>query len=201
MFVLLSKKIKSRCKIISDHWDYTFKICIFAGKNIGKKSLSKRFTKPIFDDYEFDESSRGLHFFLKTMKIDDKIAKLQYWLLLGDTEIFKRFHPDRNVNQQYIKGSNGIIKMYDITNKESLNHLSEWSQLIKNKLDYKPPILLVGNKLDLEKNREVSKEEVEKLKKQFGISSSMEISLKTGENVFNMSKKIAEMMYKRYQHF
>ena len=172
-------------------YDYTFKICIFAGRNVGKKSLSKRFSK--FEDYSFGES-QGVHFFLKTIGIYGKIVKLHYWLLLGNTEKFKRFHPDININRQYIVGSNGIILMYDISNRDSFKYISEWYQLIKDKITYDVPILLVGNKLDLEKQREISKEEVEKLKKKYGISSSMEISLKTGENVLDMSTQIANLI-------
>ena len=84
--------------------------------------------------------------------------------------------------------------MYDITNRDSLNDLSEWCQLIEDKLAYDIPILLVGNKLDLDKLRDISKEEVERFKRQYGISSSMEISLKTGEHVFNMSEEIANLI-------
>jgi GTPase SAR1 family protein len=60
------------------------------------------------------------------------------------------------------------------------------------------PILLVGNKLDLEENREVSKERVEKVKEDNNISESMEISLETGENVELMFKKLAEMIDEFY---
>jgi len=70
--------------------------------------------------------------------------------------------------------------------------------LIKNNLDYDPPILLVGNKLDLEENREVSKEQVEKFKEKHDISSSMEISLKTGENVEEMFMDITRIILKRW---
>ena len=168
-------------------FDYTFRICIFAGKNVGKKSLTKRCTTPA-EPYEYGEA-RGVHFLSKTIEIYNEIVNLQYWLFATGNERIKF------IFGQFIRGANGVIIMYDITNRKSLNDLSEWCQLTKNQ---GLQILLVGNKLDLEENREVSKEEVEKLKKQYEISSSMEISLKTGENVFNMSKKITEMLYERY---
>lgn len=168
---------------MTDHFEYTYKICIFAGKNVGKKSLTKRYTTA--EEYYMGEA-RGVHFLSKTVEIYNKIVKLQYWLFATGNERTKFLFG------QYLRGSNGAIIMYDISNRKSLNDLSEWFQLTKNE---NLPILLVGNKLDLEENREVSKEEVEKLKKQYEISSSMEISLKTGENVFNMSKKIAEMIF------
>ena len=84
--------------------------------------------------------------------------------------------------------------MYDTTNAETLNWFSQRIQVIKGNLDYVPPILLVGNKADLEENREVSKDQLEQFKKSNRLTSSMEISLKTGENVEKAFIKLTEMM-------
>lgn len=65
--------------------------------------------------------------------------------------------------ENYIKGSNGVVLMYDITRLNSLTRLIEWCHFAQN---YKKdiPILLVGNKLDLEEQRDVSKDQVESFK-------------------------------------
>lgn len=83
--------------------------------------------------------------------------------------------------------------MYDITNAQTLKRLSEWVKLAKN---YKEdvPILLVGNKIDLEQKREVSKEQIERFKVNNKISESMEISLETGENVEEMFLRLTKML-------
>lgn len=83
--------------------------------------------------------------------------------------------------------------MYDITNAQTLKRLSEWVQLAKN---YKEdvPILLVGNKIDLELKRDVSKEQIERFKVNNKISESMEISLETGENVEEMFLRLTKML-------
>ena len=166
-------------------YDYTFKICMFASKDVGKKTLAKKLHQ--FDDYVLGEA-RGVHLLTKTIEVYNEVASLQLWIL---------FESRRSLLEQYPKGSLGFILMYDISNAKSLDWLSEWCQLIKNNLDYDPPILLVGNKLDLEENREVSKEEVAKFKEKHDISSSMEISLKTGENVEKMFMDIVRMILKR----
>ena len=82
--------------------------------------------------------------------------------------------------------------MYDITYAKTLNYVSKWSQIIKTKNDN--PILLIGNKRDLKEDREVSKEQIKQYKKDHNISESMEISLKTGENVDQMFMKITNML-------
>ena len=83
--------------------------------------------------------------------------------------------------------------MYDITNNDSLNKIPLWVKFIReNRGDV--PILLVGNKVDLKENRVVSKEQAKKVKEDHGLSSFMEISLKTGENVEDMFKKIISLI-------
>jgi len=56
------------------------------------------------------------------------------------------------------------------------------------------PILLVGNKLDLEMKREVSKEQIENFKLTNKISESIQISLETGENVEEMFLRLTKML-------
>ena len=79
-------------------YDYTFKICIFTGKDVGKKSLAKRFSS--FEEYSWGES-KGVHFLSKTMQIYDKKAKLQYWLLFPDNERVKFLIPQYILTELY----------------------------------------------------------------------------------------------------
>ena len=78
--------------------------------------------------------------------------KLQIW----DTAGQERF---RSIQASYYKGANGILVVYDITNRNSFENLNSWLIEIEkngNKNVYK---LLIGNKSDLESQRKVSKEE------------------------------------------
>ena len=77
---------------------------------------------------------------------------MQIW----DTAGQERF---RNIQASYYKGANGILVVYDITNRESFGHLNSWLIEIEkngNKNVYK---LLIGNKADLEEQRDIKKEE------------------------------------------
>jgi len=79
-------------------------------------------------------------------------VKLQIW----DTAGQERF---RSIQASYYKGANGILVVYDITNRNSFENLNSWLIEIEkngNKNVYK---LLIGNKSDLESQRKVSKEE------------------------------------------
>ena len=77
---------------------------------------------------------------------------MQIW----DTAGQERF---KNIQASYYKGANGILVVYDITNRESFEHLNSWLIEIEkngNKNVYK---LLIGNKADLEDQRNIKKEE------------------------------------------
>ena len=76
----------------------------------------------------------------------------------------------------------GIIILFDITNKESFNNLNVWIKTIKEQCGKNMPILIAGNKIDLEENRLVKAEEVN-LFKESGKIDYIEISCKTGENI------------------
>ncbi len=91
---------------------------------------------------------------MKSIEVDGKKVKLQIW----DTAGQERF---KNIQASYYKGANGILVVYDITNRESFEHVNSWLIEIEkngNKNVYK---FLIGNKNDLEDQRVVTKEEGE----------------------------------------
>ena len=93
---------------------------------------------------------------MKSIEVDGKKVKLQIW----DTAGQERF---KNIQASYYKGANGILVVYDITNRESFEHVNSWLIEIEkngNKNVYK---FLIGNKNDLEDQRVVTKEEGEEV--------------------------------------
>jgi Ras-related protein Rab-1A len=162
-----------------------FKIGIFADKEVGKKTLVKNCGNEE-DSHRID--LLGNAFIFKNIEAYGKKVRLQTWI-----------YSDNPRHQNYctaaVNGSLGIILMYDITNANSLNYLSEVFQVLTNFREKgNTPILLVGNKLDLEEQREISKEQIEQFKEEHNIPESMEISLKTGENVEQMLLQITKMI-------
>ena len=166
-------------------YSYLFKICMFADKDVGKKALAK--SNFVYNYYKAEDymSTIGIEFCVKTIDYRKGI-RLQLWIISDEKSFAHTWKP-------YICGSSGVILMYDITNAKTLDRLSEWCQMVK-KYSEEVPILLVGNKLDLEENREVSKEQVEKFKQDNNIVSSMEMSVRTGENIENMFLKLLSMI-------
>ena len=144
-------------------YDYLFKLLLIGNSGVGKSSLLFRFSENIWEK-EFiptigvDFVSNIIYFNskniqkLKSLEVDGKKVKLQIW----DTAGQERF---KNIQASYYKGANGVLVVYDITNRESFEHLNSWLIEIEkngNKNVYK---LLIGNKADLEDNRDIKKEE------------------------------------------
>lgn len=165
--------------ILTDY-EYLFFLSILASRGVGKKTLRTigLHKLPINTAQIY-----GVDFLSKAIEIDGKKIKLQIWLFYYEEQniLDKKFFIIKKAAENH-----GVILLYDITNIKSLNTLSEWCQRLKIYLKRDIPFLLVGNKLDLEENRKVSKEEVEKFKEKHDISESIEISLQTGENVEKM---------------
>ncbi len=185
---------------MAEEYDYLFKVCLFADKDVGKKTLA-RFLEKVGSDLNYG-STIGVDFFSKNIEIKGKKAKLQLWIF-SDKEDYGygliKMMQERNITFLYhffINGSNGVILLYDITNSKSLDFLSIVLQDVKKAREkYDFPLLLVGNKLDLEEYREVSNDQVKKFKEENNISESMEISLQTRENVEKkMFRKFIEMI-------
>ncbi len=165
-------------------------VCIFADKNVGKKSLGESgFVNDIVNMKT--GITLGISFFLKDIELYGENFRINLWI----------FSPNKHFEKMQImqvRLSNGIILLYDITNRKSLNWLSKWSYAKENVVVDDIPILLVGNKLDLEEVREVSKEQAEIFKEKNNLSSSMEISIKTGKNVEEMFKNITRMVITKF---
>ena len=128
----------------------------------------------------------GVDFCHTNVKFRNDYAKLQLWVL-SNQERYQSLLPN------YVSNSIGAIIMYDITNSNSLNRISEWCHLIRE-VNGNIPILLVGNKLDLEDLREISIEQGTKIKQELQLSAFMEISVKTGENFKKMFEKLAKFI-------
>ena len=122
------------------------------------------------------EASIGVDFFSKTIKYKGKTIKLQIWDSAGQ-EKFRSLIPN------YIRGSSLVFIVYDITNKKSFDNLQSWIDFVNNIENSN--IVILGNKVDLDSQRQVSTEEVEKFCEEKNYEF-YEISAKEDNNLNNM---------------
>lgn len=128
--------------------DYTKKVLVLGEPGVGKKTLLGNYANQIFDSSE--RLTIGVEWFTKRIKMDDKVIVLQFWLV-GREERFRFLLPS------YVLGAVGAIIIYDITRPSTLDNISEWMKIITTK-GWPIPVVLVGNKIELEKFRAVPRE-------------------------------------------
>jgi small GTP-binding protein len=171
-------------------YDYTWKIMMLGDAAVGKTSLTIRYISGFF--LEDLKLTIGVDFYSKTTSFKGKKVKLQIWDFGGE----ERF---RFLLHQYCKGANAAFFLYDITNRFSLDHLPDWTQIIREHAG-DVPIMLVGSKVDLEQYRVVSREEGILAAKKYNLSSFVELSSKTGHNVEETFNVMTETLFERYMY-
>ena len=167
------------------YFDVKYKIMVLGESKVGKTSLIKRYTKDQFGGVYL--TTVGMDFQDKIIEIEDKKVRLQVW----DTAGQERF---RNVTKSYFQSSQGLLVVYDITDKESFEKINFWVDNIKNNAPENAKLILVGNKCDLANERKVSYEEGENYAKKFNIKF-FESSAKDGTNVKEFFFYLANEIY------
>ena len=153
-----------------------FKIIFLGDKYVGKSSILNRFYQ---DKYEADYNATiGLDFLNKNSEINGESIRLQ----LYDTSGQEKF---QNLIPMYIRESNIILIVYDITIKDSFTHTEYWVKTIKDLKREDAIVVLIGNKIDLEDKRAVSTKEGEDFATEKGFLFH-EVSSKTGEGIENL---------------
>ena len=120
------------------------------------------------------------------MEINENKIKLQIWDTCGQ----ERF---RNIVESYYRGGNGILVVYDITKKSSFDQLNSWLIDITNKGNKNMYKILIGNKSDLEDDRQVTFEEGQDFANKNGMDF-FETSAKTGAFVQEAFEKLANQI-------
>ena len=141
---------------------------------VGKTSFIVRFAENVFrPDYL---ATIGIDFRAKTVELPNKKVYKVYFYDTAGQEKYK------SISLNSIKNTNGVLLMYDVTNRKSFESISGWMQSILSEKGKDFPLILIGNKIDLENERVVKKEEGEKLAKDYEVSF-METSNQTGQNI------------------
>ena len=173
------------------NYDYLFKVLIVGDADVGKTQIVSRYVEDSFvEEYK---PTVGIGFCSKSISLNNKNINLQ----LDDTSGQERY---RTIRQSYYKGSQLIVLVYAINNRNSFNSIPKWVDEVKKQTDKNTKFLLVGNKCDLEEERRAV---TEKEAKQYAENNGMkffEVSAKTGTNIekmFNSSlQKLLEDMKK-----
>uniref|UniRef100_A0ABI7WBR9 RAB2A, member RAS oncogene family n=1 Tax=Felis catus TaxID=9685 RepID=A0ABI7WBR9_FELCA len=133
----------------------------------------------------------GVEFGARMITIDGKQIKLQIWDTAGQESF-------RSITRSYYRGAAGALLVYDITRRDTFNHLTTWLEDARQHSNSNMVIMLIGNKSDLESRREVKKEEGEAFAREHGLIF-METSAKTASNVEEAFINTAKEIYEKIQ--
>ena len=153
---------------------YIIKILTLGDASVGKSSIVLRYSENKFNEAWL--STIGVDSKRKIVKIKGETVKVSIW----DTAGQEKF---QNIVKQYYNGANGVLLIFDITNKKSFDKINFWYKDLKQSVNIDEVfVCLVGNKIDLEEIRVISKEEAEEYAKENNMYY-LEVSAKTGEGI------------------
>ena len=163
----------------------SIKLLTLGDSAVGKTCLISQFARNSFNPNFI--TTIGIDYKIKPVEVDGK----KYKLLIWDTAGQERF---RTITKSYFRGCQGMLLVYDITQRKTFESIRTWvDQINDNDSDGEQKKILVGNKCDLEENRQVGTEEGQKLAEEYGIPF-LETSAKDNINVEDAFMQITRIV-------
>jgi len=163
-----------------------FKVLLVGDSATGKSSMLLRYAEKRFE--ESSMPTLGIDFKISNIHIGQWNVQLQIWDSAGQ----ERF---RTITRAYYRGSHGILLCFDVTNQESFDSLKDWIKDIQFYAGDSVPMVLIGNKNDLEEDRVITFCEAQKFAERLGIEY-IETSAKCATNVEKAFENLSLTMIK-----
>ncbi|XP_042367323.1 EF-hand calcium-binding domain-containing protein 4B isoform X2 [Plectropomus leopardus] len=164
--------------------DRLFKVVMVGNSSVGKTSLLRSFCEGRF--HPSTTATVGIDFSVKTLTLDNMQIAMQLW----DTAGQERY---RSITKQFFRKADGVVVMYDVTVEESFKAVRPWLINVQEAAGEGIPILLLGNKMDMDEDREVSFKEAEQLAYENKVIF-FEVSAYTGKNVTESLTHLARVL-------
>eukprot|EP01090_Pellita_catalonica_P008352 TRINITY_DN19119_c0_g1_i1.p1 TRINITY_DN19119_c0_g1~~TRINITY_DN19119_c0_g1_i1.p1 ORF type:complete len:223 (+),score=37.73 TRINITY_DN19119_c0_g1_i1:88-669(+) len=169
-------------------YKHLFKILMIGDSGVGKSCILLQFTDGVFSDNFL--STLGVDFKSKIVSVDGNTIKLQIW----DTAGQERF---RTITNSYYKGADGVVVVYDLTDRGTFDNVKYWLSQIDDLSDNDSVLkILVANKSDMTTGRVVSEEEGKAVAKSLGIDY-IETSARNCINVDSLFEKLTSSILYR----
>ena len=170
-----------------ENYEMMFKVVLVGDSSVGKTNIMSKYLKNEF--HEDSKATVGVEFGSKQFSVEGHQIKAQIW----DTAGQERY---KAITSAYYKGVKGAFVVYDITRKQSFDSVDRWINDLRAAADKNLSIIIIGNKCDLEDQRQVNKEQGEDKAKNYEVAF-METSALSGENLDKAFDKMINEVYKK----
>ena len=170
-----------------DNYEMMFKVVLVGDSFVGKTNIMSKYLKNEF--HEDSKATVGVEFGSKQFNIEGHSIKAQIW----DTAGQERY---KAITSAYYKGAKGAFVVYDITRKGSFESVEKWVSDLTAAADKKLTVVVIGNKCDLEDQRQVTKEEGEQKAGKLEVAF-LETSALSGENLDKAFEMMMNEIYKK----
>ncbi|XP_077356851.1 EF-hand calcium-binding domain-containing protein 4B isoform X2 [Festucalex cinctus] len=161
-----------------------FKVVLVGNSSVGKTSLLRSFCEGHF--HPSTTATVGIDFSVKTLTLNNMQIAMQLW----DTAGQERY---RSITKQFFRKADGVVVMYDVTLEESFKAVRPWLANVKDAAGEGVQILVLGNKMDMEGDREVSFKEAKQMAQESKVMF-YEVSAYTGKNVTESLTHLARVL-------
>ena len=155
--------------------ELNLKLILIGDSNVGKTTILLNYIQNDFN--EFMNPTLGLENRVKIVDIQGFKAKVQIW----DTAGQEKFNA---LTQQFFRNTDGILLIFDLTDKNSFNNIKKWLNDVKANSDHSIKKILIGNKSDMKDQICVTKNMIDNFCNEKELKY-MEVSAKNNENVSN----------------
>lgn len=176
---------------LDDCFDFLFKIILIGDSNVGKTCVVQNFKSGVFSEKQ--QNTIGVDFTVRTVDIEGKRVKMQVW----DTAGQERF---RTITQSYYRSAHGAMIAYDVTRRSTFDSVTHWIKEVELYGATNIVLVLIGNKCDLEEERQVEFEKACDLAKEKCILAALETSAKESQNVEEAFTMMAKELLVRNGH-
>ena len=171
-------------------YDLSFKIIVVGDSGVGKSCLTMKGTKNHFE--ECYSPTLGFEFFTFNIRINDKNIKLQIWDTCGQEAY-------RSLITSFYRNASLAILVYSIDNQNSFDNIEAWLNEIKSQSNPETKIFLIGNKTDLEDQRQIPIETAMVFSTEHSFNFFIETSAKTGFNAQNVFIQAAKELFIQHE--
>ncbi|XP_043943506.1 EF-hand calcium-binding domain-containing protein 4B [Protopterus annectens] len=164
--------------------DRLFKIVFVGNSSVGKTCFLRRFSDDCY--YPDTAATVGIDYCVKTVTVDHCRVALQLW----DTAGQERY---RSITKQFFRKADAVIVMYDVTAQTTFRSVQQWLTSVQEVAGNDIAVLLLGNKTDMETEREVPRETGKRLAKDNNLIF-YECSASSGHNVKESMLHLARIL-------